>query len=78
MKVHVYMYENRGGATILKVRGTKRDSPAKRAKKNFFTPDIWKSGGTIFFLRGGTSNQITISIEYTEICYLAVALINMS
>jgi len=46
-------------------------------RKKIFTPDIWKSGGTIFFLRGGTSNQITVSIEYTEICYLAVALINV-
>jgi len=69
---------HRGGATILKLRGTKRDSRAKRAKKNFCTPHIWKSGGTIFFHVGGTSKEITISIEYTEICCLVVALTNMS
>ena len=39
----------RGGATILKVRGTKRDL---RAKKKFCTPHIWKSGGTFFSMWG--------------------------
>jgi len=71
-------HDTRGGATILKVRGTKRDSRAKRRKKNS-TPHIWKNGGRpTFFSRVGTSKQITISIEYTEICCLVVALINMS
>jgi len=64
----------RGGATILKVRGTKRDS---RAKKNFVPPTFGKVG-VHFFPCGGMTKQITISIEYTEICCLVVALINMS
>jgi len=68
---------NRGGATVLKVGATKCDSRAKRSK-NFFTPHIWKSGGTIFLHVGGTSKEITIIIEYTEICCLVVALIHIS
>ena len=32
--------------------GTKRDSRAKGAKKNFFTPTFGKVGGTIFYTWG--------------------------
>ena len=71
-------HDTRGGATILKVRGTKRDSRAKRRKK-IVPRTFGKMGvGLHFFPRVGTSKQITISIEYTEICCLVVALINMS
>jgi len=61
----------RGGATVLKVGGTKRDSLASLSKKNFCTSHIWKSGGYNFL-------HVTISIEYTEICCLVVALIHIS
>jgi len=37
---------DRGGAAILKVRGTKHDSRAERAKKIFCTPHFSKCGGT--------------------------------
>jgi hypothetical protein len=46
----------------------KRDSRAERAKK-YFVPHFHKYGGT--------SKQIIISIEYTEIGCLFVALINI-
>jgi len=57
---------DKGGAAILKVRGTKHDLRAERAKKNFFLyPHFSKCGGY---------NQANVSFEYTEICYLVVAL----
>jgi len=44
----------RGGATVLKVGGTKRDSRAKRAKKKIFVPPTFgKVGGVQFFTRAG-------------------------
>ena len=57
--------------------GTKSDSRAKRARKKILYPHIWKSGGTIFFTRGGTSKEVSIIIKYTEICCLVVALIHI-
>ena len=69
---------NRGGATVLKV-GEKTLFASEASGKIFFcTPHIWKSGGTIFLHVGGTSKEITIIIEYTEICCLVVALIHIS
>ncbi len=59
----------KGGAASLKVGGTKRDSRAERAKKIILFPRFYKCGGT--------SKQIIISIEYTEIGCLFVALINI-
>ena len=50
--LHVVSSALRGGATILKVRGTKRDLRAKRTKKKILYPHIWKSGGYNFFPRG--------------------------
>jgi len=41
-------------------------------------PPTFGKVGVQFCPRGGTSKQITISIDYTEICCLDVALINMS
>jgi len=69
---------NRGGATVLKVGATKRDSRAKRSKKNFYPPHLEKWGVQFFYTWGGTSKEITIIIEYTEICCLVVALIHIS
>ena len=63
---------------ILKVKGTKRDSRAKRAEKKLYLPPHLEKWGYNFFHVGGTIKQITISFEYTEICCLVVALINMS
>jgi len=69
---------NQGRRHGFKSGGTKRDSRAKRAKKIFFVPPTFgKVGGTIFLHVRGTSKQITISIEYTEICCLVVALIGL-
>ena len=65
----------RGGATILKMMGTKCDL---RAKKNFVLPTFGKWGVQNFFSTGGTNKQIIISIEYTEICCLVVTLISVS
>ena len=45
---------------MLKVEGTKRDSRAEQAKKISLYPH--------FSICWGTSKQIIISIEYTEIC----------
>jgi len=59
----------RGGAAILKVRGTKHDSRAERAKKIFLYPHFSKCVGY---------KQANVSFEYIEICCLIVALINMS
>ena len=56
---------SKGGAAILKVRGTKPDSRAERAKKIFLYPHFSKCGGY---------KQANVSFEYTEICYLVVAL----
>ena len=52
----------RGGATVWKVGGTKRD---------LYPPHLEKWGYNFLHVRG-TSKQITISIEYTEICCLVV------
>ena len=41
-EVHVFM----GGATDFKVGGTKQDSRAERAKKNFLYPTFPNVGGT--------------------------------
>ena len=74
-------HTNQGRRHSFKSVGTKRDSPAKRARKKICTPHIWKSGGVQFFytcgVRATRSKQITISIEYTEICCLAVVLIGL-
>ena len=59
----------RGGAAILKVRGTKHDSRAERARKKFLYPHFSKRGGY---------KQANVSFEYIEICCLVVALIDMS
>jgi len=49
------------------------------SEENFlYPPHFEKWGGYNFLHVRGTSKQITISIEYTEICCLVVALINMS
>ena len=69
----------RGGATVLKVGGQKVIRERSEWKIFFlYPPHLEKWGGTIFLHVGGTSKQTTISIEYTEICCLVVALINMS
>jgi len=52
--------------------GQKRDLRAERAKKIVHPLfQMWE-------VRRGKSKQIIISIEYTEICYMVVALINVS
>ena len=56
------MRSNKGGATILKVRGTKDDSRA-------IVPPLFQMWGY---------KQANVSLEYTEICCLVVALINMT
>jgi len=70
-------HTNQGRRHSFKSGGTKRDSRAKRARKKICTPHIWKSGGYNFLHVRGTSKQITISIEYTEICCLVVILIGL-
>jgi len=50
----------------------------RSVRKNFLPPTFGKVGGTIFLHVGGTSKEITIIIEYTEICCLVVALIHIS
>jgi len=47
-----------------------------REKKNFVPPHLEKWGYNFLHVRG-TSKQITISIEYTEICCLVVVLIGL-
>jgi len=61
----------RGGATVLKVGGQNVIRSLRSRKKFFCTSHIWKSGGYNFL-------HITISIEYTEICCLVVALLHIS
>jgi len=56
--------------------GTKRDSRAKRAKKNV-PPHLEKWTVQFLLHLRGTSKQIPISIEYTEICCLVVASIGL-
>ena len=58
-------FETKGGAAILKVKETKHDSRAERAKKIFCTPH---------FSKCGEYKQANVSFEYTEICCLVVAL----
>jgi len=71
----IYRVTCRGGATVLKVGGTKRDPRAKRAKKKIFVPPTFgKVGGTIFLHVGYEQGNI----KYTEICCLVVALIHIS
>ena len=66
-----YYLTNRGGGTVLKVGGEKMWFAGEASEKNFFVPP------TIFLHVRGMSKQITISIEYTEICCLVVALIGL-
>ena len=49
-----------------------------RELRDFVHPHLEKWGYNFFFYMKGTSKQLTISIEYTVICCLVVALINMS
>jgi len=62
-------FKSGGGQNVIRER--------RKRKKNFLYPHIWKSGGYNFLHVRGTSKQIIISIEYTEICCLVVALIGL-
>jgi len=69
---------NQGRRHGFKSGGDKMWFASEASEKNFFcTPHVWKSGGYNFLHVRGTSKQITISIEYTEICCLVVALIGL-
>jgi len=67
----------RGGATVLNV-GNKTWFASEASGKKMCTPTFGKVGEYNFLHVGGTSKEISIIVEYTEICCLVVALIHIS
>ena len=62
---------------ILKMRGTGQNVILERSeRKKFLVPPHLEKWGYNFFHVEGTSNQITISIEYTEICHVHKAILD--
>jgi len=63
----------RGGATVLKVEGTKCDSRTKRAEKNFVPPTFGKVGVQFFWL---SSHHVTVTAFMFTILHILFILLH--